>query len=190
MIASPLERNFDIARKELKPILQINLSVNLRFHIVTLVKQYLAILLIQHHPHQMNFSPSLIRFAAAQAVGSQSFGGLPPKSGFDKPSGFTMMLFQITAFTHCTLIAFYSSPILASVHPIQCKGFCWESKRRRSQWMLWSNAFLLLPFQLVSQLENNRLWSEGNNVFFGQVLGSPACWLLLSCFAYHTHLLL
>ena len=138
----------------------------------------------------MNFSPSLIRFAAAQAVGSQSFGGLPPKSGFDKPSGFTMMLFQITAFTHCTLIAFYSSPILASVHPIQCKGFCWESKRRRSQWMLWSNAFLLLPFQLVSQLENNRLWSEGNNVFFGQVLGSPACWLLLTCFAYHTHLLL
>ena len=64
---------------------------------------------------QDEFLPVLVSGAVGRAA---QCALLPPESGFDKASGSTIMLYQVTAFA---LIGPYSSPNLAPAHLIQCK---------------------------------------------------------------------
>ena len=93
-----------------------------------------------------------------QLAEKPSVASLPPESGFDKASGSTMMLYQVTAFA---LIAPYSSPNLAPAHLIQCKGVLFIGNKIAGGEEEALSFEATLPPLLVSQLDPSSLENNG-----------------------------
>ena len=98
---------------------------------VRIFKQRLVASSVFNSALDIPFGPSTTRGNFASSSSSDAVGRaaqcalLPPESGFDKASGSTIMLYQVTAFA---LIGPYSSPNLAPAHLIQCKGVLFDWK--------------------------------------------------------------